>query len=99
MTLEHFSSSTPVENCLHLPRLAFVAGVANLLIRWQRPDGHRLDTIPLRVDTADQDTLDGEMRGQKPGDCLSRVGDFDMPAGLTPDIQQQFAELVHWSCP
>lgn len=92
--LHHFSRSTPGENCLHLPRRAFAAALVGPVGR-HRPSGHGLHPIPLRLNPPNQDAGDGDMRGQKAGNGTCRAADFDMPAGLAPDIQEQFAILVH----
>jgi hypothetical protein len=58
----------------------------------QRPaadtsDGDRFQTRVLKVDTADQQYLQREVLGQHRDDRGRRFTDFDVAAGLPPDIQ------------
>ena len=57
--------------------------------------GHGFDSLLLAVESAYQQTVQRQMLRDLLGNRRGRFCDFDMTAGFTPDIEQDFVEAFH----
>ena len=57
--------------------------------------GNRLEARVREVDPAHQETIDGQPARQRGRAALGRLADFDVPADLAPDVEQQGGKALH----
>ena len=86
VAMEHLSAAAPVENGRHLPGLALTPQIAWRTVFGRLTDGNRLDAMPRRIDTADEDAFDRHLFSQEAGNRFGGLRNLDVPAGLPPNI-------------